>query len=295
MPTARDYERRASALIAAGDRAGAESVYRDAIGKFPHDAQARFGLAMLLKDERHPVEARKLFLAGLKRVESQPMLTALGFVERCLGLAAEAEATLRRSLALEPRDGYAMVQLGYLIRMERPAEAVELYRAALKIEPTIPYLHRELGWALCGCKRWRAAEPFMRKAIRRDPADFWAHNWLGMLLETRGRWEDAYAANLRAAELRPWFGPLWADVARACVGTGREAEAERHFAHALFLGYGSPVVHKEYARYLMSKGRLEEARLHLTEARKGVRNPSAGLSRALRRLDDLERERKKAW
>jgi len=44
----------------------------------------------------------------------------------------------------------------------------------------------------------------------------------------------------------------------------------------------------------MWKGRLEEARFHLTEARKGARNPSAGTLRALRRLDDLERERKKA-
>jgi protein O-GlcNAc transferase len=294
MPTSSDYERRASALIAAGDRAGAESVYRDAIRKFPHDAQARFGLAMMLKDERHPAEARKLFLAGLKRVKSQPMLTALGFVERRLGLAAEAEATLRRSLALDPRDSYAMVQLGYLIREERPAEAVELYRAALRIEPTIPYLHREMGWALCGCKRWRAAEPFMRKAIRRDPRDCWAYSGLGMVLAVRERWEDAYAADLRAAELEPSYGPLWAHVAKDCVAAGREPEAERHFAHALFLGWGTPTIHKEYGQYLMWKGRLSEARVHLTEARKRSRNPSPYTLRALRRLDELERERKKA-
>lgn len=293
MPTGRDYERRASALIAAGDRAGAESVYRDAIRKFPPDAQARFGLAMLLKDERQPAEARKLLLAGLKRVESQPMLTVLGFVERRLGLAAEAEATLRRSLVLDPRDAYAMVQLGYLICRERPAESVELYRAALRIEPTIPYLHREMGCALCGCRRYRPAERFLRKAVRRDPADYWAYNWLGMSLEQRELWNEAYVANLRAAELLPWFGPFWADVARACVGIGREAEAERHFAHALFLGWGMPTVHNEFGRYLMWKGRLEEARVQLTEARMADRNPSSSTLRALRRLDELEREQKK--
>jgi hypothetical protein len=70
----------------------------------------------------------------------------------------------------------------------------------------------------------------------------------------------------------------------------------------VFDGYAAKVSEKAGRTFLGSYhvglawrlGRLEEARVQLTEARLADRNPSASTLRALRRLDELERERKRA-
>lgn len=283
--------RYADALAESGDLAKAERVYRAAIRKYPGDSRAYFGLGVLLKDVGRLADARKVLLGGLKARTSQPILTILGFVERRLDLTKEAEKTLRHSLELKPDDDEARVQLGYLIRNQRPHEAVIHYRAALQIEPRFPRAHRELGWALWRCKRLKQAEAALRKAIRLDAGDAWAHNYLGGLLAIRGAWKEARAVLQVAVYAEPKFGPFWADLAEASGKLGLDQQAEREFKQALRLGLDSAVSTWKYGVFLVRRGRRQSARRYLARALQ--LDPSYDVARRwIEHLDRLEAGRR---
>lgn len=116
---------RGQARLAAGQKAQAESLFRQALEKDPRCGSALVGLARLLLERGEEEEAKAL----LERVVSDPWRAQAERVLAELRLRQEGvadEASLRERLAKNPADLEARLQLGKRLAAEgRYAEALE--------------------------------------------------------------------------------------------------------------------------------------------------------------------------
>src|ERR1700736_4986924 len=82
-------------------------------------------------------------------LEHPLLLNAGGLKLEQHGLAAEAERLLQRAVLIAPNDLSSRNALGLcLLRLERPAEALEQFEALLKLNPSLPYAHASHGNSL---------------------------------------------------------------------------------------------------------------------------------------------------
>ncbi len=102
-----------------------------------------------------------------------------------------AEAHYRESLAIKPQPAIYN-DLGVVLEREGlPAEAVEAYRAALKLDPKSAAANYNLGSSLARSGKYAEAERHFRAAIKADPKNAAAHQALAQVLEKLGRTDEA--------------------------------------------------------------------------------------------------------
>ena len=195
--------------------------------------------------------------------------------------------------ALPPREAWAL--------------AAESSRAALALDDRIPEPHVSAGFLrLLQDWDWNGAERELRRAIELAPDSAAPHQWLGLVLDLRGRKDDAARALRRAEELDPlslvvsalvglhraFGGEHEAELAQArrtleldphqflghwAVGSalqnlGRHDEAVAEHRRALDLAEGTAFMKPVLARSLALAGRADEARALL--ARRGSADAS---------------------
>lgn len=103
---------------------------------------------------------------------------ALGQAHLTLGDLDEAEDSLLRSLALDPRDADALTLLGNLYtKRERPADAIPLYERSLKLRRNV-YALTNLGAAFAETGRLQEAVSSFREAVREDLQ--YPNAWFGL-------------------------------------------------------------------------------------------------------------------
>lgn len=132
-----------------------------------------------------------------------------------------AEAELKRAVEFAPDDADALYMLG-LARASQGdlAQAVELTRKALKLDPVNAYVYRALAWYLMSMGRLDEAEQAIAKAIEIEPAAIYNHYMQAMAKVMR---KDPAGAQ-KAADAEP-PGP-WQDFALALaaqIGPDRAA------------------------------------------------------------------------
>jgi len=95
----------------------------------------------------------------------------LAHVLRAMGLWVEAEAALRKALALQPSSAGAQFGLGETLRAQhRHADAEAAYRKAIALQPNDAYAYHGLGEALAAQDRGEEAKASYRRALAIDPA-----------------------------------------------------------------------------------------------------------------------------
>ena len=265
----------------------AEQLFREAMARAPERAAGYIGLGVLLVNQRRLDEARQMLECGVNLEEQPFAVTILGVVQRWLGDVRAARATLRRSLELDPNDDEAHFSLGLALVEEEPLMAVEHFRRALELDPHLPHAHRELGDALASLRRFDEAETFLRQAVIEDPADAWAHAFLGHVLNIRDDWQSAKQEFLSAAEHKPEVGRFWSDLAGACARLEQYADADRYYLKALSLAVENAQVNALYGIFLKHVGQAEKARAYLRRA--VSLDPSQ--TRARQALDELGESR----
>ena len=155
-------------LEAAGDAAGAEAAYRQAIANDNRRADAHARLAILLSQKGIFDEATKHFASAVKR---------------------------------EPKNVELLCDQGYGFYLQRRwAEAEASYRRAIKQEPAHARAHTNLGLVLARTGHPDAALAEFRRAGC-DPADSQAN--LGLVLATEGKFPEAEAAYREALAAKP--------------------------------------------------------------------------------------------
>jgi tetratricopeptide (TPR) repeat protein len=256
----------ADAALAAQLPVDAERLLRRAIDIDPQSPVAYTKLGLLLEAAGRFTEAETALQASLAIIESQPVLTILGSIQRRLGKDKAATIALRKSVALSPSDADAHHALALVLRDTAPAEAIDHFRIALSVEPSHPYSYREMRRALWKANRVEEAINACLEAIRQDPSDGWAHNYLGNLYFVSQRLEDAHAEFHTAAQLEPENAFFWAILGRISFAMARTADADAYFKRAASLALDDPYVFREYGLFLMTTGRLTRAKKYLSRA-----------------------------
>ena len=115
----------------------------------------------------------------------------------------------------------------------RYAESIAAYREALRLRPTDPDGHNDLGCALTLAGDAASAVPELERAIQLKPDLAAAHNNLGNALRALGRDAEAMTHYAEAVRLKPDYASARNNLGIELAEAGRPGEAIPHLEAAL--------------------------------------------------------------
>jgi tetratricopeptide (TPR) repeat protein len=143
------------------------------------------------------------------------------------GYVSEAGRLLRRAVLIAPNDESSRNALGLcLLRLERPAEALEQFEALLDLNPSLPYVHASRGNSLLALGAISSAEASYRRALEIDANQGIALAGLAHIAISRGGYPEARAWAEKALALLPGFPDAVMSLAGAELGEGQTQLAE---------------------------------------------------------------------
>ena len=163
------------ALLERAEVSAAERSAREALRLDP-DSHGYALLAQIHVRQKHWAEAIKAAEKGLQIEPEHPGCANLRALSLgALGRSDEAAAVMTAVLALDPDDAFGLTNRGWLmLRQSRPQEALESFREALRLDPT-------LDWARTGIiEALKARSPLYRLVLRYEL-------WVGSLT-ARAQW-----------------------------------------------------------------------------------------------------------
>jgi predicted Zn-dependent protease len=217
---------RANGLVQAGKAEQAVPIYKGLAAAFPAEPSFQVNLAVALYKAARYRETIDACHALLKRQPDLfPAWLFLGASHLKLGAAADAEAALRKAVALQPNDANARLMLAdALLATGRWADAAEHYLAATQAIPDSPRAWYGLGRSYAAL----ADELFshLQNAAPGSAED------LALSAESgfdRGQLTRAFQNCRQALALQPSFRGLHDLIAEIYEGTGHAewAQAER--------------------------------------------------------------------
>jgi tetratricopeptide (TPR) repeat protein len=158
-----------------------------------------------------------------------------------------------------------------LAKRGRTAEAIENYRAALKLDPQLPGLHFELAEMLniLGTDEGRQeAETEYRAALAANPMDEQSERRLGEIAFQAGDLKAARDHYDRAIQLQPNDPEANIGLAKVMTLLNEPKKAEALLQHALQLDPTSAVAHFRLSTIYRQTGRAENAERELEEYQK---------------------------
>lgn len=176
------------------------------------------------------------------------------------GAAEEAVELLARAAARDRGDPSLQVNLGEALRrVGRRAEARVALERALALYPYFPEAHLNLG-VLCRQEGNDAeAAAHFGQAARLRPGYTAAHYNLGNALRDLGRPELAMHAFAAAISARPGYAEAHLNLGAAFSALNRRAEALSQYSRAAMLGPGLAAAHRNLAKGYEQQGRLDAA------------------------------------
>jgi len=222
----------ASDLVA--DAAWREYLLRRALEFDGANPDVVYEMGALLQQLKRPREALPYFERHLDMVsDDQQTLVQIGKCHADLGQFKEAEAVLRRAVALS-NDAVGEYNLGYVLeQVGRTDEAERQYERALALNPGLASAQTNLGTALAARGRFAEAAAHLAEAVRLEPGNAAARNNFGALL-LQQRQLDAGTVQFRLAlELSPDHADAHANLGSALAQQGAYDEALRQFDEAL--------------------------------------------------------------
>jgi tetratricopeptide (TPR) repeat protein len=162
-----------------------------------------------------------LFNHALEVTVDNPLaLNVLGNEAAARGRLDEAIGLFSRALAITP-SAATEENLGLALAMKRRfPEAIEHYRAALRLDPGRALVHTKLAEVLDHEGRIDEAILEYEEALRLDPLQPAAQNNLGACLAARGRLEEAIARYREALRQRPDYADAARNLAAAQSARG---------------------------------------------------------------------------
>jgi tetratricopeptide (TPR) repeat protein len=151
------------------------------------------------------------------------------------------------------------------------AEAIEHYRAALKIDPTLPGLHFELAdmlRTLSTAEGREEAESEYKAALKANPLDEQSECRLGDIAFQRADFKEAFERYTRALHLQPNDPEASIGLAKVLMSMDQPQKAEPLLEHAIQLDPTSAVAHFRLNTVYRQEGRTTEAKHELEESQK---------------------------
>jgi tetratricopeptide (TPR) repeat protein len=243
-----------------------ERLLREAIARFPNVPGAYFYLGTYYKNHGDIEEARNLLQKSVDLEEWAPALVNLGEVYRRLKEPQMAQHCFERATVLDPSDSEAWYGLGLMYRRTDEAQAREMFEKAAALDPENGPAWRELGYLAWRRGDSSTAEAHCREALRLDDLDVWAHDYLGMILESTRRDEEAEGEFRRATELWPDLPLFHCHHGDTLIRLGRHAEGEAEYKRSLSLDVNYYLANLRMGQWLKEQGRYAQARRYIERA-----------------------------
>jgi len=275
--------------MVAGDMAGSEKKFSQAMGLNPHEASTPFLLevARRVQSGAYKKEAGVAFAEGfLSMTQGQPAGALQGFTKAGKldprlwqaklfqgnllagqGKRQEAKKLWQEVIEARPDAALAYVSLGIMARDEGELqEAQRLLQEALKINPDLAEAHYVLGGIALFNGDFAEAERRYKTTLVLDPFNEEAHNDLGLSRLYQGRKEDAEAAYLKALEINPNFAAAHVNLGNLRAQEGRLNQAVDEFTKALNLDPSLADAHNNLAAAFILLGQWDKAIEHVDAA-----------------------------
>ena len=156
----------------------------------------------------------------------------MGWTDRSRDLVLGREHAMR-AIALDDRDPWAHIALGYWALMEKRTEvSIAAFRRAVEINPNSAAAHTHLGHGLSFAGRDREAIEHAEGAIRLSPFDPMLALNLGTIAVSHyvaGRYEEALKYTTEASRIRQGFQGAHRLRCASLAQMGRIDEARAHF------------------------------------------------------------------
>lgn len=172
-----------------------------------------------------------------------------------------AEKCYRAVLAAEPGNANATHFLGVLMQQRgNGAQALELIRKSITLDPAVAPWHNNLGNVLLGQELYDDAAKAYARCSELDSDNREVLNNLGILLRRLQRPQEAEQSFRRAIALDPAFADAHTNLAALLASQERITESFSHFADALALRPNDGNTRRLLAISYGRAGRLEEGR-----------------------------------
>jgi tetratricopeptide (TPR) repeat protein len=127
------------------------------------------GITQMTQGENE--KAEKTFERAL-RLDDEQYLAHYnqGVIDQRANREKDAEKHYEDALELEPEHGASLYNLAILTESEDLDEAIELYRDAIKVQPSNAAAYMRLGFALNHLGRTAESEPMLAKGLELDPS-----------------------------------------------------------------------------------------------------------------------------
>jgi predicted O-linked N-acetylglucosamine transferase (SPINDLY family) len=181
----------------------------------------------------------------------------LGVEHHQAGRLAEAEQIYRRVLKIEPGNADALYLLGVVAHQVGNHEsAVRLIEEAIRLGPSNPHFHNDLGEAYRALGRPQDALTSYKKALTIKPDFATALDNCGLALHALGRYEEALASYDKALAIEPGFAEGLNNRGNALQELKRHEEALASYDKAL-------AIRPDFDKAANNRGvALEELRRH---------------------------------
>ncbi|MCS7080263.1 MAG: tetratricopeptide repeat protein [Chloracidobacterium sp.] len=193
--------------LRAGDLAGAQAIFRQAVKSLPEAEASRVFRSLILP---------------------MPLLLATQ------GFRREAILLMREFQSCAWNNAGALEQIGlFYVSLEAPADAQEVFKRAVELDPASASFHHGLGVAYQIGLRLEAAAAAFQKATEIDPKSRVAWAALADLQRAAGDYAQAEANYRRQLEIDPEHPTAWGGLAVCYLAQGRESEAIAPMARML--------------------------------------------------------------
>jgi predicted Zn-dependent protease len=176
-----------------------------------------------------------------------------------LSLVAPNSARMHQAMAHE------------LAKQGKNAEAIENYRAALRLDPNLPGLYFELAEILNVSSQpadRAEAESEYNKALAVNPFDEQAQCRLADIAARKSNLKEAYDRYTHAVQLRPNDPDANIGVAKVLMAMNEPQKAEPFLEHAIQLDPTSAVAHFRLSTVYRQTGRTDDAKREIAEYEK---------------------------
>lgn len=188
--------------------AAAIDGFQRAISLKPELASAHSGLGRALYEIESWADAEAALARSIELKPSAARMVLLADTQAAQGQRDKAEATLRNALDRYPESEEISFNLGSLLSWKHPDEAASLFRRAIEVNREFAPPYRELGLLAARDGRTAEAEDLLKSSLRLDPDEPWTHLYLGTLLSQLGRFAEAEGAYKAAGAVAPdWAEP----------------------------------------------------------------------------------------
>ena len=192
-------------LVSAGDAKAAVAQLQQVQELLPHSCEPFYQAGQLLSELEQwgPAET-----ALKKAVTLRPLLVEAWFELGGVHLATKqfelALQDYNRARQLDPQDAtYCAFAGKALSKLNRPAEAVQLYRQAIQMQPDLWEAHFALADELAATGQFSEAGDEYAKVIQLQPTSALAHLDWGVMLARVGQYDDALKEFQETLRLEP--------------------------------------------------------------------------------------------